>query len=332
MKGFKLLLSLCMLFAVEAAQAQNNNIYVWDVTGSMIGKGINDNGQKTPNVEAYLVEDIQNISIPSTRIIIIPFQDGVLLDYIITAPDATQKSKNEVIAKIKETGPKCLALRHSRTNIAGPIDYAFEKYQRDDHNDKVVVLTDGVQNTAGGREALESAIKRWSLNAEERDYMVYVMTTANAKMPTDGEVSKVFYVDHNEFKEQVVTLSLTPKQNIDFNINDMTSFVVSFTKNSDIAIPDGIKVAVKSQNGCPLAIDEEVVISNGAISLAPKFDFETLKSQLPNEVAPYKLQLSITNADEVKEKHKTLVSLTPSEITLTIKYKRERILTIELMD
>ena len=255
-----------------------------------------------------------------------------LLDYIITAPDATQKSKNEVIAKIKETGPKCLALPHKLTNIAGPIDYAFEKYQRDDHNDKVIVLTDGAQNMAGGREALESAIKRWSLNAEERDYMVYVMTTTNAEMPTDGEVSKVFYVDHNEFKEQVVTLSLTPKQNIDFNINDMTSFVVSFTKNSDIAIPDGIKVAVKSQDGCPLAIDEEVVISNGAITLAPKFDFETLKSQLPNEVAPYKLQLSITNADEVKEKHKTLVSLTPSEITLTIKYKRERILTIELMN
>lgn len=335
MKGFKLLLSLCLLLVVEAAQAQNNNIYVWDVTRSMIGKGT-VNGQKTPNVydkvENYLIEDIKNISIPSTRIIVIPFQEGVLFDYILTAPDATQKSKDAIIAQIKEVGPKCFTLPHSNTNIAGPIDYAFEQYQRADHNDKVVVLTDGAQNMAGGRDALNRAIQRWSLNSEERDYMVYVMTTTNAEKPTDGEVDKVVYVDHNEFKEQIVSLSLSPKQNIDFNINDMTSFVISFTKNSDIAIPDGIKVAVKSQYGCPLAIDEEYVISNGAITIAPKFDFETLKRELPAEVAPYKLQLSIVNADEVKEKHKTLVSLTPAEITLTIKYKRERILTVELMD
>ena len=164
MKQIRLLLTLCSLLLAHLATAQNTNIYVWDVTRSMIGKGTVD-GEKTPNVydkvEEHLIGDINKISNPSTRIVVIPFQEDVLRNYIITAPDATPESKKAVIAKIKETGPACFQLAHSRTNIAGPIYYALQHYQDKNRNDKVVVLTDGVQNMAGGPEALKDAIENW---------------------------------------------------------------------------------------------------------------------------------------------------------------------------
>ena len=335
MKQIRLLLTLCSLLLAHLATAQNTNIYVWDVTRSMIGKGT-VKGKKTPNiydkVEEYLIKDIENISIASTRIVVIPFQEDVLRNYIITAPDATPESKKAVIAKIKETGPACFKLTHSRTNIAGPIYYSIERYQESNRNDKVVVLTDGEQNMAGGNKALAEAIKHWSLRSEGTDFMVYVMTTENATRPIDENVENVEFVGDSVITRQITTLGLTPSQRVDFNIKNDKNFNITFEKNSDIAIPDGVEISIKSEPGCPLQINETATIEGNNICLAPLFDFETLKKQLPQEVTSYKLQLSIVNGEDILTNNNTHIMLVPSEITLVIRNKKERVLKVELID
>lgn len=335
MKQIRLLLTLCSLLLAHLATAQNTNIYVWDVTRSMIGKGT-VKGEKTPNVydkvEAYLIKDIEDISIPSTRIVVIPFQEDVLRNYIITAPDATPESKKAVIAKIKETGPACFQLAHSRTNIAGPIYYALQHYQDKNRNDKVVVLTDGVQNMAGGPEALKDAIENWNRRSDATDFMVYVMTTKNATKPTEEELEKVHFNDPSVIQKQIKTLSLTPSQKVEFNIKDGKDLNISFAKNDNAPIPDGVEISIKSEPGCPLHIDEKATIVGGNICLAPKFDYEVLKNQFPQEVTSCKLLLSIVNRDDILRKDNTCVVLTPSEVTLVIKNKKERVLKVELID
>lgn len=331
MKQIRLLLTLCSLLLAHLATAQNTNIYVWDVTRSMIGKGTVD-GEKTPNVydkvEEHLIGDINKISNPSTRIVVIPFQEDVLRNYIITAPDATPESKKAVIAKIKETGPACFQLAHSRTNIAGPIYYALQHYQDKNRNDKVVVLTDGVQNMAGGPEALKDAIENWEQKKDPADFMVYVMCSENAGIPLPpGPVP----VPPGVWTE---ILSLVPSQKIDFNIKNDKKLNITFNKNSETAIPDGVEVTIKSEAGCPLRIDEKATIVGGNICLAPQFDYETLKSQFPQEVTYCKLQLDLVEASKIysENSEKVKVVLTPSEVTLVIKNKKERVLKVELID
>lgn len=337
MRKIKLLFILCALLFAHLAVAQNTNIYVWDVTRSMIGKGT-VNGEKTPNVydkvEEYLIKDIEKISIPSTRIVVIPFQEDVLREYVITAPDATPESKKAVIAKIKETGPVCFQLTHSRTNIAGPIYYALQNYQDKSRNDKVVVLTDGVQNMAGGSEALVDAIKEWNRSSDATDFMVYVLTTENAKRPIIEPIPNVDFTDTDRFTNQIETLNLTPSQRVDLNIKNDKSLNITFAKNSETAIPDGVEVTIKSEAGCPLRIDEKATIVGGNICLAPQFDYETLKNQFPQEETYCKLQLDLVEASKIysENSEKVKVVLTPSEVTLVVKNKKERVLKVELID
>ncbi|MBR2026604.1 MAG: VWA domain-containing protein [Alistipes sp.] len=337
MRKIKLLFTLCALLFAHLAVAQNTNIYVWDVTRSMIGEGTVI-GVKTPNVydkvEEYLIKDIEKISIPSTRIVVIPFQEDVLRDYIITADDATPESKRSVIAKIKETGPACFKLTHSRTNIAGPIYYALQNYQDKSRNDKVVVLTDGVQNMAGGSEALVDAIKEWNRSSDATDFMVYVLTTENAKRPIIEPIPNVDFTDTDRFTNQIETLNLTPSQRVDLNIKNDKSLKITFAKNSETAIPDGVEVTIKSEPGCPLRIDEKATIVGGSICLALQFDYETLKNQFPQEETYCKLQLDLVEASKIysENSEKVKVVLTPSEVTLVIKNKKERVLKVELID
>ena len=337
MRKIKLLFTLCALLFAHLAVAQNTNIYVWDVTRSMIGEGTVI-GVKTPNVydkvEEYLIKDIEKISIPSTRIVVIPFQEDVLRDYIITADDATPESKRSVIAKIKETGPACFKLTHSRTNIAGPIYYALQNYQDKSRNDKVVVLTDGVQNMAGGSEALVDAIKEWNRSSVATDFMVYVLTTENAKRPIIEPIPNVDFTDTDRFTNQIETLNLTPSQRVDLNIKNDKSLKITFAKNSETAIPDGVEVTIKSEPGCPLRIDEKATIVGGSICLALQFDYETLKNQFPQEETYCKLQLDLVEASKIysENSEKVKVVLTPSEVTLVIKNKKERVLKVELID
>jgi hypothetical protein len=162
--------------------------------------------------------------------------------------------------------------------------------------------------------------------------MVYVMTTKNATKPTEKELDKVHFNDPTVIQKQIKTLSLTPSQKVEFNIKDGKDLNISFAKNDNAPIPDGVEVTIKSESGCPLRIDEKATIVGGNIRLTPQFDYEVLKNQFPQEVTSCRLLLSIVNRDDILRKDNTCVVLTPSEVTLVIKNKKERVLKVELID
>lgn len=334
MKRLYLLLTLCACCLVNSALAQNRNIYIWDVTASMIGKGTTESGEKTPNVyddvEGYLIKDIQRVANAYTEIVVIPFQEGVLSDYILTVPNSTDESKQEIIDRIKEVGPKCLKLSHRRTNISEPLLFAKSKYQKSDKENKIVLLTDGYQNMNGGMEALAEAVNSWDRQAEECDFLVYVLTTKNAIKPTDDLVNGD-YVPVDHFVDQVERLLVKPTPEVLFNIKDNKSIAIYFKNNSSISLPVDAKIRVKSEVDAPIVIDEVVELVNGQIQLSPNYDYATLKHQLA-EREQMRLNLSVENNDILVKEQKKKLIIVPNYSQVTLINKKERVLTISIVE
>ena len=334
MKRLYLLLILCACCLVNNAWAQNRNIYIWDVTASMEGRGTTDSGEKTPNVyddvEGYLINDIQRVANAYTEIVVIPFQEGVLSDYILTVPNSTDESKQEIIDRIKEVGPKCLKLSHRRTNISEPLLFAKSKYQKSDKENKIVLLTDGYQNMKGGMEALAEAVNSWDRQAEECDFLVYVLTTKNAIKPTDDLVNGD-YVPVDHFVDQVERLLVKPTPEVSFNIKDNKSIAIYFKNNSSISLPVDAKIRVKSEVDAPIVIDEVVELVNGQIQLSPNYDYATLKHQLA-EREQMRLNLSVENNDILVKEQKKKLIIVPNYSQVTLINKKERVLTISIVE
>ena len=300
----------------------------------MIGKGTTESGEKTPNVyddvEGYLIKDIQRVANAYTEIVVIPFQEGVLSDYILTVPNSTDESKQEIIDRIKEVGPKCLKLSHRRTNISEPLLFAKSKYQKPDKENKIVLLTDGYQNMNGGMEALAEAVTRWDRMANECDFLVYVLTTKNAIKPTDDLVNGD-YVPVDHFVDQIERLLVKPTPEVSFNIKDNKSIAIYFKNNSSISLPVDAKIRVKSEVDAPIVIDEVVELVNGQIQLSPNYDYATLKHQLA-EREQMRLNLSVENNDILVKEQKKKLIIVPNYSQVTLINKKERVLTISIVE
>ena len=107
------------------------------------------------------------------------------------------------------------------------------------------------------------------------------------------------------------------------------SRVVSFNGSSNL--PEGVKVAVRTVGNSPISVDEEVEIVNKMIEVTPQFNLEELKNSLP-ESTPVKLQLEVLNGKEIEALHHIKVVLLPSEVNVTVKNVRERVLTIKMRE
>jgi len=293
------------------------------------------NGQATPDVydkvEDYLIKDINRIANSHTEIVVIPFQEDVLYDHILSVPNSTDEAKKQIIEKIKQTGPSCMKLSHFNTNISDPLLYAQRAYQKSDKVNTLVLLTDGRQNMNGGMNALRDAIIGWNNDADEDEFLIYVLTTENAEQPTSGDLEQVIYVDTGDFVNQLSLLHLKPTSEIAFNLKDQKSINVSFANNSDVPLPTGAKIRVQSQAGAPIAINEVVELVNGAICITPDFDYEALKTQLAEEVS-MRLVYSVENNDELKAKQNKKVAIVPAHSQVKLINKKERVLTISVVE
>ena len=67
------------------------------------------------------------------------------------------------------------------------------------------------------------------------------------------------------------------------------------------------------------------------LSVSPQFNLEELKNSLP-ESTPVKLQLEVLNGKEIEALHHIKVVLLPSEVNVTVKNVRERVLTIKMRE
>ena len=325
-----LILSACLYVNEAWAQTQNRNIYIWDVTRSMIGQGT-VGGKKTPDVYdkvvKYMKDDIQMITDSSTEIVIIPFQETSLLNYVIFSSNATEESKSEIYKKIDEYGDKCLKLPHEKTNISGPLLYAQGKYQKQDRCNKLILLTDGKQNTNGGKEELDRAVMSWDKEASDYDLLVYIRTTKNADEIPNGE--HISQLNDDEFEEGIEILELKPSSPL-FNIKDDSQIVISFTLNSDHNLPSNIQIHVESVGGSPIAIREDVALENGVVKIAPKYNYEQLRENLSEE-SYMRLNLSVTNNEDLKNQRRKIV-FSPAYSSVKLINKKERVLTISLVE
>jgi len=299
----------------------------------MIGKGTVD-GKKTPDVyskvENYMIEDIRRIKNTHTEIIIIPFQEKALTDHIIMASNSTEESKDEVIAKIRNTGPACMKLPHDRTNISQPLLWAKEKHQKPNRINKLLLLTDGRQNMNGGMEELKRVVDGWAEKAHENDFLIYVMTTENAPRPTVEEYNNIINVGPEKFVEAPTIFLLKPGDAV-FNIKDNENFNIKFNYNNDVALPTGAKIRVQSSN-TPINIDETVILSNnGTISITPKFDYNMLKTQI-GETEMMTLNFSVENYEELLKGQNKIVRIIPAYSNIKLINKKERVLTISVVE
>lgn len=140
-----LLWSVGLSAQTETEFAQKTRyIYLWDVTYSTVDW---DKPEMCYNMSNFLIKDIRNKQNSEAEIIIIPFNDNVVESEIIrhTAADFNGIYSN-VRESLKDDGYKWSRNHTSngKTNVAGALKYAREKYADDsDYNNIILLLTDG---------------------------------------------------------------------------------------------------------------------------------------------------------------------------------------------
>lgn len=171
----RLLLGLFFMGVGLHAQAQAvhaKQIYLWDVTGSMIKNGIWD------EVKEQLIEGVTEVKDLDTEVIVIPFQDDVYPERRVTVGDA--KGMAELVAWIREYELPRPKPSHG-TNICRALERA-EDFVLKENIDCVFLLTDGThepflpdvkQKYPDG--CLQAYLEdRWCMFAIEFDaYLVY---------------------------------------------------------------------------------------------------------------------------------------------------------------
>ena len=327
-KWIVLLALLCAINGVGTiCRAQNRldrRIYLWDVTLSMKGKG----AKATPNIYGdvvdFLVGDINSLTDPSTDIVVMPFQTSVLETW---QAKATEEGKKSIIGKIKGYNNNMM----TNTDIAGPINTVKSSHIDSSKRNMLILLTDGEQSAQfGGNEVLLKSIKSWQEYAQINDaYLVYVMLTdaaVNDDIKSEADRQERVSVVTPPFAGEFVELRPVCRG---FNIKDDKMLEITFTNNKNISIPDGVEVSVRSDADSPIAVNIVAKISNGCISVAPAYDYETLKTQIP-EVSGMRLALKVENGDEIKGVTGKIVLLSPSSVTAELINKREKTLTIKM--
>ena len=106
---------------------------------------------------------------------------------------------------------------------------------------------------------------------------------------------------------------------------------IYFKNNSSISLPVDAKIRVKSEVDAPIVIDEVVELVNGQIQLSPNYDYATLKHQLA-EREQMRLNLSVENNDILVKEQKKKLIIVPNYSQVTLINKKERVLTISIVE
>lgn len=327
-KWIILLFLLCAADGVGmSCFAQNildRRIYLWDVTLSMKGKGAKETPNIYNDVVDFLVRDINSLTDSSTEIVVLPFQTSVLETW---CTKATEEGKKAIVAQIKGYQNDLM----TNTNIAGPIEYVKNNHINNNRRNMLILLTDGQQSRQfGGNDKLLESIRGWQEYAQMNDaYLVYVMLTDEAV--NDG-------IKHEADRQERFCI-VTPPMGMEFvelnpavssfNIKDDRTIKIVFTSNKNIAIPDNLRISVQTGEDSPFEIDTTAEIRNGRIEITPEYDYETLKTRLP-EQSQIKLVLNAENSDEIKKSTGKIVLLSPSSVKMDLINKREKTLTIKM--
>ena len=311
MLTIKRLSLITVLFAVSTVTwAQNIRVkdirqtYLWDVTLSMQGKGVDQNGNKNPNiweiVKDALVADIEAIQDESTEIVVIPFQHKVLETN--WREPATQEGKQRMIKRIRQYQiPYAYTTANGKkttmTFLGPSLEYCMNNVFTPDKIDILKFMTDGVdeQDIIEPQNAgyYHRVLKQWCDNAREKDaYGYLILLTDAAKVGWDE-----FKENHEEMCRWHPTpdattdisgfITIAPQESIAFNIRDdyAKPIKIKFNHSGNGSIPEGYKVHIKTWTNEYMEFDEEVTLHGNVAEINPKYlkSREDMDSMLPTD-------------------------------------------------
>jgi hypothetical protein len=325
---------ICLVLAVIAQPKSQRRIYLWDVTLSMLGKKcvhgekIHDPDGKNiyENVVRFLTQEIESITDENTEIVVLPFQENILVNPNDWKVKATNAGKKEIIQKIKNYPEQGC----SWTNIVRPVERVQAEIISPDKNNILVLLTDGVQSeTHGGKSKLIECIRSWEKYAELNSaYCLYLMLGEGK----DAELEKIIgkTVGITCIDEPVPTIDLQPAELIKINLKDDKAVSVPLTYKKSNPLPDNIKVKLIS-NDTILNINQTVIIKDGKITFDIEYaeSYETLKRILP-EIMRLPIAINLVNGEEILKDEGKIVFLTTDKIELELINKPEKTLKISI--
>ena len=191
--------------------------FLWDVTTSMYGKKI-DGSRADVSKDMYdevqnnLIKQINKIDDETAEIVVIPFQAGVIYDYLEKecndnrqewkCKSATSENKSKLIKKIKDNKgvfPEIAKKRGGGTDILSSLQWTTENIFDKTRTDILFLLTDGSQEgekvikRSGGKDALEKYInsdwKNFALSRNVQGFYLVLTEEANNGAPNiDNDV------------------------------------------------------------------------------------------------------------------------------------------------
>lgn len=333
----------CLVCGVHAQNQGERRIYLWDVTLSM--SGFNGAPDIYDDVVRFLIRDISSLTDERTEIIVAPFQEAILESWTVKADE---QGKRDIIDRIRSYRNTL----ETRTDIVTSVNQVKERFIDNDHNNMLILLTDGLQSNDrrdpatgelikffGGQKRLhEEVVDTWQTYGKLNNaYLLYVMLTSKAvdqevvDKLDDKECSSVLYpADSAEVLQVVEMVELQPANRVKVNIKDGDgTVVIPFGCKKNIVLPDGIGISVKSAEGSAVAVDAKATVAGNRMTFALGQNCDSLRSQL-GEHTDIALELRLLNGREIRRNTGKILIVNPVVTTLELINKREKILTIKI--
>lgn len=316
---------------------KEKRIYLLDITKSMFGMG--DNPDIFDQVKTSLFKGIEDISSPETIVTIIPFQAThtyeTLPTWTFKAGDKNsfEKAKEVINSYSIETVPSGYtdiysALQKAKSNIdLNRINYIF-------------LLTDGEQSKVPSGFSrtskiefsdndLKKSLDSWCNFSKHQDsYLFYVMLSSAA---VNQSIVKIIEKQCNAYASEGTDMNIAfikpYSQNIKINLHDDPRDIdIKLVANNWKYIKQGSIINLKlSENSLFELVSNTAEIKQHKISvkltIKNNISYEQLRKRSPLKS---KLQLSLSTKEDMK--------ILNSDITIDVKNKKERVLTLEFID
>ena len=330
-KVLLILVFLALAASVSSASAKKGAryIYLWDVTLSMSGvtfRSANQDRHYDPkaniyaDVKQFLIQEIERIEDDGdSEIIVLPFRTQIDATW---REKADRDGKNKLISLIGNYPIQ----EKSNTNITGPIDSVKREIIKPDRDNRLVLLTDGMQSSGfGGKGSLMSLIETWDEYAGENyAHCLYVML---GEARDNDVVDAITGMRHMSYvTEQIV---LQPEPSVAINMKDDWGkpVVIEMKKKSDGPMPDNIRIRVVSEPNSYASVEDESTVRDGRISFGIDYSVDSLRA-IPTEKFSIPLRLVLLNQEEIQNEGKTIVTINPNNPVLELINKPEKRLTI----
>ena len=285
--------------------------FLWDVTLSMYGMRLGPDGTPIPaltskdiydKVQESIINQINSINNETVEIVVVPFQEGVLVDRNNlkdwTCVSATTENKAKLAQKIRDSKQYFFeyAPKHGAgTDILSSMKWVMDNVFDEKKTDVLYLLTDGGQggkNVRGTQQDLENYINGdWAGFALSRNVQgFYLMLTQEAKqgLPSINQGVPLVTKDMSEVDEYPSSVDIQLKGVLSLNVKEKEDFQQEFLilpyEVVGGKLPQGSKLKVRICNNNYISLGKRedpltrtVVVPFGERDL--KIPFHFLKDQ-----------------------------------------------------